>query len=120
MELVSDSSIAVKIRKMQKRVRWQEKVIVERGIDQTRFVFEDSWPDSPEFSFLVVGDSGLGSAYGQSPQRRIAEQMLVHGDTCRFVLHTGDVIYLSSNGVCPNSRNLPANPCSISSPLSGK
>jgi 3',5'-cyclic AMP phosphodiesterase CpdA len=94
MEFVSDPPISVKIHKMKERVRWQEPLIVDRGIDQTRMVFEDGWADSPDFSFLVVGDSGSGSHRGHSPQRRLAEQMGEHRDRCRFMLHTGDVIYL--------------------------
>ncbi len=94
MEFVSDPPISVKIHKMKERVRWQEPLIVEQGIDQTRMVFEDGYADSPEFSFLVVGDSGSGSHRRHSPQRRLAEQMLQHRDRCQFMLHTGDVIYL--------------------------
>lgn len=94
MEFVSDPPIPVKIHKMKERVRWQEPLIVEQGIDQTRMVFEDGYADSPEFSFLVVGDSGSGSHLGHSPQRRLSEQMVQHRDRCRFMLHTGDVIYL--------------------------
>lgn len=93
MELVSDPPIAVKIRKMKQRVQWQEPPIVQRGIDQTRMVVE-GWTDNPEFSFLVIGDSGSGAPGKDNPQRQIAEQMQVHRDTCQFVLHTGDVIYL--------------------------
>lgn len=94
MQFVSDPPISAKIRKMNQRVRWREPLIVERGIDQTRMVFEDDWADSPEFSFLVVGDSGSGAHRNHNPQRQIAEQMLAHSDSCRFVLHTGDVIYM--------------------------
>ncbi len=94
MEFVSDPLIAVKIRKMQQRVRWQEPAIVERGIDQTRLALEDGWGDSPEFSFLVVGDTGSGPRQGHHPQRQVAKQMLEHSDRCRFMLHTGDVVYL--------------------------
>ena len=94
MEFVSDPPISVKIHKMKERVRWQEPLIAKQGIDQTRMVFEDGYADSPEFSFLVVGDSGSGSHRGHSPQRRLAEQMVQHRDRCRFMLHTGDVIYL--------------------------
>ncbi len=94
MEFVSDPPISVKIRKMKERVRWRESLIVERGIDQTRMVFEDNWADNPEFSFLVVGDTGSGRQGGQNPQRRIAELMLAHSDESRFVLHTGDVVYM--------------------------
>ena len=94
MQFVSDPPIADKIRKMKERVRWQEPLIVERGIDQTRMVLDDGSADSPEFSFLVIGDTGSGVHRGQSPQRRIAELMLEHHDACRFMLHTGDVIYM--------------------------
>jgi hypothetical protein len=94
MEIVSDPQISVKIHKMKQRVRWREPVIVDKGIDQTRMVLEDGCRDNPEFSFLVVGDSGAGYQGGDHPQRRIAELMLTQSDSCRFVLHTGDVIYL--------------------------
>lgn len=94
MKFVSDPPISVKIRKMKQRVRWQEKAIAERGIDQTKLVLGDRTPDNPNFSFLVVGDSGAGPQGGHNPQRQVAEQMLHHKDSSRFVLHTGDVIYL--------------------------
>ncbi|MBV8882554.1 MAG: metallophosphoesterase [Chroococcidiopsidaceae cyanobacterium CP_BM_RX_35] len=94
MDFVSDPPITVKIRKMKERVRWREPLIAERGIDQTRIVFEDSWTDRSEFSFLVVGDSGAGPRRGHNPQRQVAELMLANRGDCRFVLHTGDVIYL--------------------------
>lgn len=94
MGFVSDPSTAVKIRKMQERVRWRDPLLVERQIDQTRFVLDDGKEDSPEFSFLVIGDSGSGQHRAYNPQRQIAEQMLEQGQDCRFVLHTGDVIYL--------------------------
>lgn len=94
MEFVSDPPIWMKIQKMKQRVRWQEPIIVQRGIDQTRLVIDDGQQDQPEFSFLVVGDSGSGSHRGHHPQRKIAEQMLLHRDDCRFVIHTGDVVYL--------------------------
>jgi hypothetical protein len=94
MAFVSDPSIAVKISKMKQRVRWQDPLIAERGIDQTRMVLSDGSADSPEFSFLVVGDSGSGPHGGHNPQREIAELMLAHRENSRFVLHTGDVMYL--------------------------
>ncbi|MBD1937117.1 metallophosphoesterase [Microcoleus sp. FACHB-68] len=94
MQFVSDPSITVKIRKMNERVRWRHSMIAERSIDQTRMVVDDGKDDSPEFSFLVVGDSGSGRHGSQNPQRQIAEQMALQRDSCRFVLHTGDVIYL--------------------------
>lgn len=94
MKFVSDPPIAAKIRNMKQRVRWQEPLIVEQGIDQTRIVFADDEADSPEFSFLVMGDTGSGRHRGHDPQRQIAEMMLTHKDQSRFVLHTGDVVYL--------------------------
>ncbi|MBD2357787.1 metallophosphoesterase [Tolypothrix sp. FACHB-123] len=94
MKLVSDPAIAKKISKMQQRVKWQDPLILERRIDQTQLVLEDGRADDPEFSFLVVGDSGSGTHKGHNPQRQVAELMLPHHDECRFMLHTGDVIYL--------------------------
>ncbi|MDX2212777.1 MAG: metallophosphoesterase [Oculatellaceae cyanobacterium bins.114] len=94
MGFISEPRIETKIRKMAERVRWRDPAIVGRGIDQTRLVVDDGKPDSPEFSFMVIGDSGSGPHRGHNPQRQIAEQMLKHRDECRFVLHTGDVIYL--------------------------
>lgn len=94
MKLVSDPAIANKIRKMNQRVRWQDPLIVERNIDQTRLVLEDGQTDNSEFSFLVVGDSGSGKHRGHNPQRQVAELMLPHHNESRFMLHTGDVIYL--------------------------
>ncbi|MES1026269.1 metallophosphoesterase [Gloeocapsa sp. BRSZ] len=93
MEFVSDPPISVKIEKMKQRVRWQDPVIFERQIDQTRFVLA-SEEDSPEFSFLVIGDSGSGKHRKHNPQRQIAKKMLEHRDRARFMLHTGDVVYL--------------------------
>ncbi len=63
-KLVSDPAIADKIRKMQQRVRWQEPLLEERGIDQTRLSIEDGQADKSEFSFLVIGDSGSGAHRG--------------------------------------------------------
>ncbi|KAB8330709.1 metallophosphoesterase [Scytonema tolypothrichoides VB-61278] len=94
MKLVSDPAIADKIRKMNQRVRWQDPAIVERGIDQTQLVLDDQRSEEPEFSFLVVGDSGSGGHQGHNPQRQVAELMQPHHQECRFMLHTGDVIYL--------------------------
>jgi Calcineurin-like phosphoesterase len=93
-KLVSDPAIADKIRKMEQRVRWQEPLLQARGIDQTRLSLEDGQADNPEFSFLVIGDSGSGTHRGHNPQRQIAELMHPHHTECRFLLHTGDVIYL--------------------------
>ncbi len=94
MQFVIDPSIAVKIDKMKARNRWRDPLITERQIDQTRLVLDDGKADNPEFSFLVIGDSGSGPHQGHNPQRQIAEMLLKERDDCRFVLHTGDVIYL--------------------------
>jgi 3',5'-cyclic AMP phosphodiesterase CpdA len=94
MEFVSDPPIAVKIQKMKHRVRWQHPLITQRKIDQTELVLDDKEADNPTFSFLVIGDSGSGSHRKHNPQRKIAEMMLQHGEGSKFVIHTGDVVYL--------------------------
>ncbi|BAY29164.1 metallophosphoesterase [Nostoc carneum NIES-2107] len=94
MRLISEPPIPVKIQKMQERVRWLHPQIVQRGIDQTSMVVDDNQNENPEFSFMVIGDSGTKSHFGYHPQRQVAELMLAHKDDCRFVLHTGDVIYV--------------------------
>ncbi|MBF1990563.1 metallophosphoesterase [Fischerella thermalis] len=94
MKFVSEPAIADKIRKMNQRVKWQDPLMVQRGIDQTRLMLDDGRDEESEFSFLVVGDSGAGSHYTHNPQRQVAELMLPHRQECRFMLHTGDVIYL--------------------------
>ncbi|MCL6434579.1 MAG: metallophosphoesterase [Leptolyngbyaceae cyanobacterium HOT.MB2.61] len=94
MAFVTDPPIATKILKMGQRVRWRDPLILRREIDQTRLVLDDGQTDNPEFSFLVIGDSGSGPHRGHNPQRQIAEKLLLHRDECRFVIHTGDVVYL--------------------------
>lgn len=94
MKLVSDPAIADKIQKMKQRVCWQDAVITQRGIDQTRLVFTDTETEEAAFSFLVIGDSGSGPHLGYHPQREVAQLMLPHHADCAFILHTGDVIYL--------------------------
>ncbi|AFY53886.1 Calcineurin-like phosphoesterase [Rivularia sp. PCC 7116] len=93
MKLVSEPTTTEKIRKMKQRIRWKDTAIVERNIDQTSLFIDDGKASDVEFSFLVVGDSGTGSHRGHSPMRRVAELMLPHYDDCRFMLHTGDVVY---------------------------
>ncbi|MCG6136665.1 MAG: metallophosphoesterase [Nostoc sp. LLA-1] len=97
MKLISEPSIPVKIHKMKERVRWLDPQIVSQGIDQTSMVIDDGKEDNPEFSFMVIGDTGTKSHYGQHPQRKVAELMLTHKDECSFVLHTGDVIYTAGS-----------------------
>jgi len=93
-KLTTEPSIPTKIRKMQERVRWQQPQLVERGIDQTRLVIANQPESAEAFSFLVLGDSGTGRHRRGSPQRQVAEQLLAHGQEARFLLHTGDVVYL--------------------------
>lgn len=94
MLLATDASTSTKIRKMRARVRWQDPLIAERNIDQTRLFIDDGHGEDHEFSFMVLGDSGTGRYWGDSPQRRVAEAMIEQGQNARFCLHTGDVVYL--------------------------
>jgi len=93
LKFVSEPTIADKIRKMKQRVKWGDSAIAQRNIDQTSLVIDDGKADDAEFSFLVVGDSGTGSHRGHSPMRKVAELMLPYHQECRFMLHTGDVVY---------------------------
>ena len=92
MQFVSDPDISVKIKQMKRRVRWQDAVIKGQAIAQTKLVVDDQNSDNPNFSFLVIGDSGCGSHLKHHPQRKIAEMMLQQESSC-FTLHTGDVVY---------------------------
>lgn len=94
MKWIFDPPIRVKIQKMKERVRWRHPSVVQRRIDQTSMVIDDGNSDNPEFSFIVIGDTGTTEHQGHHPQRRIAKLMLAHQEECRFVLHTGDVIYV--------------------------
>lgn len=94
---VHDPSIATKIQRMNQRVRWQHSLIRDRQIDQTRLQIKDGESDRPDFSFLVIGDSGSGSHRWHNPQKRVAEMLEARFDQCRFVLHTGDVVYLTGS-----------------------
>ena len=93
MKFVSDPDITVKIDQMKRRVRWQEESIRKRAIAQTKLVIDDENNDNPDFSFLVIGDSGCGSHLKHYPQGKIAEMMSEHRQDSRFVIHTGDVVY---------------------------
>jgi 3',5'-cyclic AMP phosphodiesterase CpdA len=93
MQFVRDPDIAVKIDRMKSRVRWQEPILQQKAIAQAKLVIDDGDNDNPNFSFLVIGDSGCGMHLKHNPQRKIAEMMLQHQSDCRFVLHTGDVVY---------------------------
>ena len=92
MKFVSDPDISVKIEQMKRRVRWQEKLFAERAIAQTKLVIDEE-VDNPDFSFLVIGDSGCGSHLKHHPQRKIAEMMLEHQEESGFIIHTGDIVY---------------------------
>jgi 3',5'-cyclic AMP phosphodiesterase CpdA len=92
MASILDPAIPLKITKMKDRVCWQHPAIRDRKIDQTRLMLADDASED-EFSFLVIGDSGSGPHTDYDPQRRIAEAMLPHLPDCRFLLHTGDVVY---------------------------
>lgn len=93
MKLISEPQISVKISKMRQRVRWLNTNILSRGIDQTSLVIDDGQDNQADFSFIVIGDTGTSVNYGDHPQRKVAEMMLKHRDKCRFILHTGDVVY---------------------------
>lgn len=93
MKFVSDPPIAQKISKMKERVKWQHPLIKEQGIDQTTLVLDDQNLESEHLSFIVMGDSGAGSHVGHDPQREIALKILANLEGCRFILHTGDLVY---------------------------
>ncbi len=93
MNLATEAGVATKIRRMADRVRWGHPALARHGIDPCRLAI-DGDPGTPEaFSFLVLGDSGTGLHRRDTPQRRVAEQLLAHGADARFLLHTGDVVY---------------------------
>jgi 3',5'-cyclic AMP phosphodiesterase CpdA len=93
MQLASEPSVAVKIQRMRERVRWGHPLLGAAGIDQTALALEGVPDGDAPFSFLVLGDSGTGRYRGDSPQRRVAELLLRHGEDARFLLHSGDVVY---------------------------
>ncbi|MEM7758006.1 MAG: metallophosphoesterase [Cyanobacteria bacterium P01_A01_bin.40] len=92
MKFISDPEISVKIKRMKQRVCWQDSLIKDKAIAQTKLVIEAQDTDNPNFSFIVIGDSGCGSHLKHHPQRKIAEMMLQQ-ESSRFVIHTGDVVY---------------------------
>ncbi|MFK8182237.1 MAG: metallophosphoesterase [Phormidesmis sp.] len=98
MKLVSDPAITTKIARMKERVRWQHPLVARHNVDQTRIVLADSQENTArDFSFLVIGDSGTSRHLRDRPQRRVAKRLLEHSDSCDFVLHTGDVVYLTGS-----------------------
>lgn len=94
MKFTTEPNVETKINRMKARVRWSHPLVVQRQIDQTHLDIADGHNQDPEFSFLVLGDSGTGNHRGDNPQRRVAEAMLEYEQECRFTLHTGDVVYL--------------------------
>lgn len=104
MKFVSDPDISVKIDQMKRRVRWKDSLFKEKAIAQTKLVVDEDDTDNPDFSFLVIGDTGCGSHLKHHPQRRIAEMMLQHRSESRFIIHTGDVVYqVGSSEYYPNN-----------------
>ncbi len=99
MRLVSDPAIATKIARMKQRVRWHHPLVTRHGVDQTRLALpnEDKAKAPESFSFLVIGDSGTSRHVQDKPQRRVAKQLFKHLDECEFVIHTGDVVYLTGS-----------------------
>jgi Calcineurin-like phosphoesterase len=94
MKLVSDPSIERKIAKMHERMRWNHPLFGQMGIDRTQLVLDDGSDPEQGFTFCVLGDSGNGLHRRDSPQRRVAELMMQSAPAARFILHTGDVVYL--------------------------
>lgn len=121
MRPFTDPPLGVKIAKMKERVRWQHPWLQEQDIDQTRLVVVDDRPwarsapgDFPAFSFLVIGDTGWGPQEDFHPQRHIAQQLVPHLEDCRFILHTGDVVYtLGSKEYYPQNFIYPYRECLV-------
>lgn len=78
---------------MRSRVRWGAKAVQTQGIDQTRMSIADGLATTSAFSFLVIGDSGFGPQPHGHPQRELAAYLATQMADCRFLLHTGDVVY---------------------------
>lgn len=93
LNLASEAPIATKITRMAQRVRWGHPALAAAGIDPCRLVLAGD-PGGGAFSFQVIGDSGTGRRGRHDPQRLVAELLLAHGKQARFLLHTGDVVYL--------------------------
>ena len=98
MKFIYDPSIAAKIHTMKQCVCWQNQIIINQGIDQTQLVLDDHQNELPEFSFLVLGDTDSATESGRRLQAKIAQQLLLHIDSCKFTLHTGDLVYPFGSG----------------------
>lgn len=94
MNLIFDPPVSVKVNRMEQRVRWKHNEFLKRGIDQTRLVLDRNISSSDAFSFSVIGDSGTGQYRGDNPQRRVAEWLMANNRESKFILHTGDLVYL--------------------------
>jgi Calcineurin-like phosphoesterase len=95
MKLVSDPTIARKMAKMQERMRWHHPLFQKLGIDRTQLVLNDEIDPQQGFTFCVMGDSGSSTTRRRdSPQRRVAKLMMRSAPSAKFILHTGDVVYL--------------------------
>lgn len=121
MRFASDPAIATKIARMKQRVRWQHPLVAKHNIDQTRLTIQTPLTVTQEseslsqssgqngsqnksqnegqngFSFLVIGDSGTSRHFRDQPQRHVAERLIEHAPECEFILHTGDVVYLTGS-----------------------
>ncbi|MGD1928642.1 MAG: metallophosphoesterase family protein [Leptolyngbyaceae cyanobacterium] len=93
MGFLLDPPISQKIQKMRSRVRWNAQAMRERAIDQTRLQIADGLATTSAFSFLVMGDSGFGPQPFGHPQQVVADYLATQQADCRFLLHTGDVVY---------------------------
>ncbi|MDB9526582.1 metallophosphoesterase [Oscillatoria sp. CS-180] len=93
MGLLLDPPTSTKVQRMRSRVRWGARQVQDRGIDQTRLKIADGLAQTSAFSFLVIGDTGFGPQPFGHPQREIAQSLAEQMEECRFLLHTGDVVY---------------------------
>lgn len=93
MGFLLDPAISKKIQKMRSRVCWGAKAVQSQGVDQTRLSIADGLASTSAFSFLVMGDSGFGPQPFGHPQRAVADYLATQMADCRFLLHTGDVVY---------------------------
>lgn len=79
---------------LSQQVRWQASEILRAGIDQTRLVIADAPTEPVSFSFLVMGDTDLGSeTVANDFSDHFSAQLLDQLGESRFLLHTGDVTY---------------------------
>ncbi|MEM6835812.1 MAG: metallophosphoesterase [Cyanobacteria bacterium P01_C01_bin.120] len=93
MGFLLDPPIAKKVQKMRSRVRWGAKEIAAAAIDQTRLEIANGLASSSAFSFLVIGDSGIGPQPFGHPQMEVANYMAAQMADSQFLLHMGDVVY---------------------------